>query len=200
MYTNFTFLTTSGEPTLKTRDCCTVNGMTIKYFPMILWRHTCLIRFHKENENTLYARWLQVVSSCLVVDFFPHLNCYILLWNLGCEYSELDLFFTGLATKPTSVLQLLMIRLTIVVLLSIMITKRKNEQTYINSNGVQLPGDFDKDFHVSCRKKSVHSRKQFLMLLQLFALLLQWVQTLHSFDPTLTLFYGINSLNSDKLE
>ena len=38
MRTNLTFPTTSGEPSLRTREFCTARGTTIKNFLMKLWK------------------------------------------------------------------------------------------------------------------------------------------------------------------
>ena len=124
MRTSLTFQTTVRQPSLNTKEFCIVKAKIMNRILRIL-PDPYLIPFLQEEWNYKVDA---TVSYCMVdwgLTFSQLLNCSIQLWKLDCVFSELDPFFTLLATTAMSVLELWIFHFRLVLLLSRMIITKK---------------------------------------------------------------------------
>ena len=125
MHTTPTIQTTSREPFPNGKESCTAEGMTLKSLLMRLWRFRCLNPFSQGKWNNSRDPNASCYMANWGLTFFPTFG--LLLWKSGYDQSEPDLNFTWLATIPTLVLELSIVRFTLVVLLSRMIFNEKTD-------------------------------------------------------------------------
>ena len=199
MRTNLTFPAASRDRFLSKREFCMAKGMTMKHSLMLLWRHRCLIHFLQEEWKCL----VDLMASCCMLNwvftFSPPLkpiaypvtkirlwiirarpNFYIISDNPNVSLGSVGYsFYTHRFALKDDYHE-----------------KWMDMLTYTPST---IWGLYQK-LPSFLPDKIKSFKKTFLAMLHIVGLLLQWIQTLQSLDPTLEVPSVMNNLVSDTLE